>query len=54
MEIQNQNLKINKDAKVQIIYKTTEEETYKFNIEIKDRLHVDLINNLYFCIFINH
>ena len=34
---------INEDAKVQIIYKTTEEGTYQFNIEIKDRLHVDLV-----------
>ena len=43
IQIQNQTLMINEDAKVQIIYKTTEEGTYQFNIEIKDRLHVDLV-----------
>ena len=38
IQIQNQTLMINEDAKVQIIYKTTEEGTYQFNMEIKDRL----------------
>ena len=43
IQIQNQTLKINENAKVQIIYKVTEEETYQFDIEIKDHLHVDLV-----------
>ena len=38
IQIQNQTLMINEDAKVQIIYKTTEEGTYRiFTIEGNNR-----------------
>ena len=43
IQIQNQTLTINEDAKVQIIYKVTQEGDYRFNITLKERLHVDLI-----------
>ena len=43
IQIQNQTLTINEDAKVQIIYKVTQEGDYQFDITLKDRLHVDLV-----------
>ena len=43
IQIQNQILTINEDAKVQIIYKATQEGDYQFDITLKEHLHVDLI-----------
>ena len=43
IQIQNQTLMINEDAKVQIIYKDNRRRNLSINIEIKDRLHVDLV-----------
>ena len=43
IQIQNQILTINEDAKVQIIYKATQEGDYQFDITLKENLHVYLI-----------
>lgn len=43
IKIQNQSLKINEDAKLQIIYRVTKEGNYHFDIDIASRVEVDLI-----------